>query len=78
MNVDKIQAAVTLLQEAIDEKPAITLTLDLTAAEVGALRAICWCNHSVPDAVMRANSHYSSTELEMSRMLMKIQHELPK
>ena len=53
MNTNKIQQALTLLQEAVDEVPDVTLTLKMTKREADVLLALCKANMSVPTTVVR-------------------------
>lgn len=82
MNSDKVQEALTLLQEAIDERPPVTLKLKLTDREADLLARICIANVSVPRAVIKALPVFFGkdphpAEQEMTDLLSKIKRELP-
>ena len=82
MNTDKIKKALTIIQEAIDETPDVTLTLKLTRREAELLRRICVTNMSVPLTVVRALPSYFALDTfeareEMCDLLNKIHRGLP-
>lgn len=82
-NTDKIKQALTLLQEALDEKPAVVLTLNLTTREAAVLLAICNTNVTVPETVAEKRSTcfsgktMSAARKEVCALLNKVKDQLP-
>lgn len=80
MNSTKIQRALTTLQEAFNEMEDKTiLKLELTSQEVATLKAICWCNTSVPNAVVKScplTGEDTIMKVDVYDLLMKIKGAL--
>ena len=76
MNTDNIQKAINLLQAAV-KKPTV-LKLTLNKRELAALKAIAFCNTSVPNAVANARppDYTGNTRDDVYAILERIRLEL--